>query len=853
MTKPRIDPQQLSDTPLDASHLFNQSIEHIIALSGEVWTDYNKHDPGVTLLEVLCYLLTEVSYRLQADISDVLVDDIPDDNNEAKNHRLLSHFPAADEVLTCAPLTELDYRKYLIDIPGVENAWIAPAPNYLYLNTDNNRITVKAQQGSDVRALTIKGGYQVTLELTEGLNAQAKKQVIEQVEQALNRQRNLCEWFAPLKLVGKQNFIICGDIEISPHADANDVYVAIMLAVHNYVQPPIDIRSDQQQLQQQDWADALFNGPRLSHGFVDSQSVAETRLGRTLYLSDLITLIMQLDDVVAVHDLVINPDGQKQPLADRWQVAVTDNKKAQFKAQASHLTLLRRGLPAHYDKERALADYKSQLKSGRQRREQVMALQLQSPVGNSTGLRSYHSVSRDLPAVYGLSDAGLSNQASELRKAQALQLSGYLTLFDQLAISILAQASHLNDLLSPETAQERSYFSFVAKSVANWQLLLGDDPTATAKLDSVLTNETVDLDRRNRLMDFMVARFGEDLTDLTTAMLNAFGLAPRATLRYKSQLYQTITWSSRDRGLGHDISQRNQYWNTNNVSGLELRLCRLLGIANSNRRNLGDVAYDIYAELDTTPDDEYRFRIRNRDSGAILLSSSTRYDSKAAAKAEMRQTILFGSLPSHYQIATSKDGRFYFNIIDDQGEVIARRIEYFTSEQLARAAIEEVVDYLTVNYSDEGMYLIEHSWLIPKRDDEPQLAIATDDHAIESNEPYSYQIHIILPAYGARFASMEFRRYCETVIRSEVPAHIMPRVCWVDKDDMAQIEKAYHDWLAILHGATTTDADDRKQALIDAICALNNVYPQQPLHTCESEDTGFVLGRTALGTFKESL
>ena len=47
-------------------------IEATQLASGKVWTDYNLHDPGVTILEQLCYALTELAYRADLPVADQL-------------------------------------------------------------------------------------------------------------------------------------------------------------------------------------------------------------------------------------------------------------------------------------------------------------------------------------------------------------------------------------------------------------------------------------------------------------------------------------------------------------------------------------------------------------------------------------------------------------------------------------------------------------------------------------------------------------------------------------------------------------------------------------------------------------
>ena len=845
-----VDPKSDQGTSLDANDLYNQGISQLIELSGEIWTDYNRHDPGVTLLEVLSYLLTELSYRVEWPITDILVDGLSDTDITQKQALIAQHFPAAEKVLPAAPLTEQDYRKLLVDLIDVQNAWISPLPVKLYLDCKSGTVTRKTRTGKNIKVLDVAGGYQVHLELAEGLNAARKKEVLDNAQELLHRQRNLCEWFATPKQISKQNFILCGDIEIAPKADPQQLFVDIMLSVHQHLQSPIVNLPPEDSLNTVDWSEALFNGPLLDHGYIADEVIDSANLKSHIRLSDLINLVMDIDGVVAVRELIINPEGLKQPLENPWTVAVAPGKKAVLKPQGGNLAFFKRQIPVFYDKPSALTQLRAEIKQQQSLQEQPVNYDLDSGSATSQSVADYQTIQSDLPTVYGLSEAGLPADSSDLRKAQVLQLRGYLAFADQIAANFLAQTHHLRDLLSLDDQQRHSYFGQLPESIIDWQKLYGDKPTADGKLSELMSDTDTDLDRRNRFVDFLVARFGEDMTGLTEIMLNAFGHSPVATLRYKGEFHQAIPEVSRDRGLGHDISLKQAYWNTDNVSGLEKRLCRLLGIANPARRNLGDVAYDIYAEIDTTPDDEFRFRIRNRDNGDILLSSSTKYVSKKAAKTEMRQAILFGTLPSHYQIQRTRDNRFYFNLVDATGEVIARRIEYFENEQLARQAIDEVVTYLSVNYSDEGLYLIEHSLLLPQSDSEPQLPICLEDGCEDCIDPYSYQIHIILPAYGARFASMEFRRYCESVIRSEVPAHIMPRVCWIDKDQMAVLEKAYKDWLGVLHGASAVNAEGKKQKLIDALGAINNVYPVEQLHDCGSEQTGFVVGRNSLGTFE---
>ena len=54
--------------------LRRQGLKYAQQLSGEIWTDYNLHDPGVTILEQLCFALTDLLYRTGYAVPDLLTD-----------------------------------------------------------------------------------------------------------------------------------------------------------------------------------------------------------------------------------------------------------------------------------------------------------------------------------------------------------------------------------------------------------------------------------------------------------------------------------------------------------------------------------------------------------------------------------------------------------------------------------------------------------------------------------------------------------------------------------------------------------------------------------------------------------
>ena len=143
---------------MDYNALREEGIQKIQELAGEVWTDYNAHDPGVTILEVLCYAITELGYRTNADIEDIL-----SDNADQETYQ--QQFLTAGQILPNAPLTTEDYRKLVIDLPGIRNVWLGKADREeigLYWSEEEQTLTT---EGGD--KMPINGLYDVLLEFEE--------------------------------------------------------------------------------------------------------------------------------------------------------------------------------------------------------------------------------------------------------------------------------------------------------------------------------------------------------------------------------------------------------------------------------------------------------------------------------------------------------------------------------------------------------------------------------------------------------------------------------------------------------------------------------------------------------------
>ncbi len=153
----------------DYEFLRAEGLTFIENLSHDLWTDYNTHDPGITILEALCYAITELGYRSGFDMKDLLSD-------EAHKIYENQNFFTAKKILTNNPLTINDFRKLLIDLDGIHNAFFFADDKKLDEKKNElpvNEINIYANCKEDIlqfdpptpEILFLNGLYRVLLDL----------------------------------------------------------------------------------------------------------------------------------------------------------------------------------------------------------------------------------------------------------------------------------------------------------------------------------------------------------------------------------------------------------------------------------------------------------------------------------------------------------------------------------------------------------------------------------------------------------------------------------------------------------------------------------------------------------------
>jgi len=462
-----------SDFPqyLDFERLRAEGIAYLGKLSGKIWTDHNVHDPGITILEVLCYALLDLGYRTNLPSIDLFTsnpaDTAADDN-----------FFSPAQILSCNPLSIIDYRKFLIDIDGVKNAWISVATDQKnFCQAGSGQFLAGTAQNECEQYLN--GLYHVYIETEKNIDTdfadpQAANDYLDglhkKIKQRLMSHRNFCEDFVDVKMLCKLKIGVCAAIALSRDADPESTYTSIVQRLRDFFSPSPQFYTLQQLLDKGKSIDEIFAGRpyhiRESHGFIDTTELLQIRLKKEIHLSDVYQVILGTAGVQSVTDLSLKNCGQAQPVTEAdWKFNMPENHVADFSMACSGFQFSKNGIPIVFDTSKYEGLFTLNFAHNGKVRYQSPSPYLDQGIPKGVyheDLDEYFLLQNDFPRVYGITEGGLAEDAPDHRKAQALQLKAYLLFFDQLLAGYLAQLKNIRALFAmsapQDKARQRTYF-----------------------------------------------------------------------------------------------------------------------------------------------------------------------------------------------------------------------------------------------------------------------------------------------------------------------------------------------------------------------------------------------------------
>lgn len=798
------------------------------AVSGDTWTDYNLHDPGVTILEQFCYALTDLMYRAEFPVADHLTNA----QGRIDYERQCLHPP--QQVFPCRPTTAADYRRVLLDrVEGLDDA------------------TLSTRQRAGGPGPAIAGLHHLMLQLSDP-SAAGTARTIRRVQATYLAHRNLCEDLdRSVTIVQDLPCELHATIEIAGAREAAEILAEIYERCDRHIASPAAMCSLSDMLQPKPGQPArtledIFTGPAMVNGFIVDEpgpGGSDTR-SNVLCVGDLTAQVLAVEGVREVHRLALQCGDQPASAGSvpwrgpGWALRL---RVPQDAAGLRPLRLMRRGsqveVAAHevfarFEDRRAASRLHSSTRSDDSSgapRDIAASLTQALPQGEHRRLDQYHSVQHQFPAVYGLGEHGVPAGAPPQQKAQVMQLKAYLLLFEQVLAHSLAQLQHVRELFSLQGTAGPTYWwqMLDGRSVPGIGPLFREPPSHLA--GQVYARFDHAIDRKSRVFDHLLALYGE--TWLQHSMRQFCGYHSPAELELlllenKAAYLGEVVLLGRDRAAGFDYSKPS--WNEpRNCSGLQRRVALLLGFRHAFSRPLTAALSQQRRELrparrrgtpGSPPDDSALWHVEPPADGVPLeavgepapraSSEALRADMQADLKhipplrgPALSEALLRAGLqrdryrttpdaPSAAPSGPTGAGPQRLLLGPDELGQWWHLGSWPTQAAAWRAADSLRRFLLHLTQESEGLHVVEHVLLRPVGQSGPHAGVAVPEGF------YGLRFSVLFPAWPLRCHQPNFRRLAEETVQINAPSHLAGRCHWLGFAALQQFEAHYEEWLA---------------------------------------------------------
>lgn len=754
----------LEDTT-DYFQLKEEGIKWLERLTGNLWTDYNVHDPGITVLEQLCVALAQLSSLTDLEVQDLL----QQEDDRKKSVHLLER---AEKIFPCNALTVSDYRKLIFDeIFEVKNVWIYPL-------------------GKEEQPLS--GLYRIVLDVEDSFKAieGGSKLVEDKARNVFCSNRNMGEDVAEIKVLEDLTIDLNVEIEIDGTQSIEDVLSETYFEVDRFLRPEISVYSLEEMLDSGISPADLYIGCALKHGFIKEEEL-RPKTSRIL-ISDIAKIITQVEGVNSVKNLTLTVDGElvtSHLSIDLYKVPrlLTEVKHTDGKPS---IIFTRGGNVSHATLDEELVRRKlNKLRASSRRIFRTGDSEENNKIpGTYVDVAKYDTIQNDFPAVYGIGKAGVPSPVTIERKAKAKQLKGFLLFFEQIMANYLAQLGGIKQLFSIEDFSESYFFQTLDnipkvdelyRQSDNWvdnEVLGRKNFKADYRegLPQLLKGQDDVVDRRNRLLDWVLALHGEVFIEYAISQYNYY-LEDEEFLRrligYKMDFLKNLPVISKNRGkAGNYLGDTS---NRMNLSGLEFRLKALLGLGkiqegtvNLKLLSLGEnkgvklsadadkaekwnelsvLDKSIVKSINDTFDyiDEEDFDIKEIDEAKRkeLLSTTLPFQAQTLTTDYLTKSIDLES----YRIGEQGDTYTLVFTFDSEDETTEDWIKIGTYSSWEEASLTAMVlcdEMKEINIEYEGLHVVENVLLRAEPEENKFGIFLLDEygnHLLASNEIYTFE------------------------------------------------------------------------------------------------------------------
>lgn len=795
---------------LDFDALRAEGIDALQGLCSTLWTDYNLHDPGVTVLEQLVYGLTDLAYRTEFDVADYLTG--PD--GDIAWDDLALHPP--QEAFHGQALTVSDYRRLLYSaIPSVGEVWVRTLGNGL--------LAIEVTVPPEIQT------------------AAGRADVERRIRTHYAANRNLCEDLRTVTVLAADDWYLDGEIEVGGERAPAEILAEIVFACREHLAGGMRVHRLQEMVARGMPPETVYEGPRSLKGYIEAGP--DPLQARTVTVSELVGVLGRIEGVRRVRNLVFCDRAGK-----RFEEIACDTRsgrypclrfpdpaaRGQLRLRAEHSA--RYGLPhagtgaqsgaqnGAQDSNGAapahgpafLEDARQALGKLRFNRRALLALPsaraaFPLPVGRRRELSAYWSVQNDFPAVYGIGAYGLPQSAGTERITQAQQLKGFLFPFEQLMANFLDNLQALPTLFSVRDEGNATYFE---RQLTNAEIpgiealrMVPEDGRGKA-----LREADDYCERKGRIYDYLLALHGDAFPQEALRRFNHYHVrdTERWLLDAKARLLRHVSALSAWRGRAGNYRAGPR--SPHAFSTLERRVAILLGLGPA----VGPSLQAPQARRGGARDDAGRAHIgaqvqaRGADwktVPAVPDPDGTHTAPPVPAAAAFTPDLQrAGVSPAGYALAPDPQGR-HVALYCGSGKSWARIGDYEDADAATRAAHACMDALAAASEIDERLRIVEHILLWP-----------TDVIPLE-HDFYGSRMSIVLPNWTARCADHDFRLFVQETVHRNCPAHIHPTFVWLSPPRMEEFDRLWRAWRVAFHKLRrqpAAPADQAGQCNVDA-------------------------------------
>ncbi|CAM4280134.1 hypothetical protein [Pseudoalteromonas ostreae] len=422
-----------SNTGQNLEKLRQQGMARMQQFAPKTWTDHNRFDPGVTVLEVLVYVLSDLSYKLDYSVPELLAQ--PHSGGSVK-------FYEPDQVLFSHCVTEDDYRRLILDLLDVKNV----------------HVTLRKVEDSNVTILD----FNVLLYASDD---DKKNNVTQLLSHAFSQARCVNHRLGNIAFYDISKVTVGMTLSLQHVDNLVALLIELYTLIGREISPDIPKYSAQQLLQRGMHVGQIYQGPKLQHGFVLDKDLHKSAYSVRLFSSNILSVLHgheNIDRVNAFRFLTEQSGNAESYNAqdgyEFWQIQFGSDDNAQIVNIAqlgfdednffSDLKLLIDGQPYQLTEQEQVT-----IRQGLQvlnHPPEVASSVMLPKYGQAQhlALSDYRSLQHELPQVYAVTEQTLDADIDSAQKAQLLQFKGYLQLFDQILADQHKQLDALPDILS---------------------------------------------------------------------------------------------------------------------------------------------------------------------------------------------------------------------------------------------------------------------------------------------------------------------------------------------------------------------------------------------------------------------